>query len=429
MSNNIVSSDILNLTYKQTVHSSGLKIVTCNMPDYTGVFVRLSVNYGSVDTKYTLDNGKTYKEVPAGIAHFLEHKMFESEEGDTFDKYSAFGAFANAYTSYDYTEYTFSCTDNFKEALEVLFEQTITSYFTDKTVEKEMDIIANELLMYDNDAEWICQKNLLKCMYHNSEMRDDIGGTVESIQNITPQMLYDCYKTFYNLHNITLFVTGNFDENVIFQTADKMLTDVPMPNFQVKYNDEPIEVKDRYICEKQPISKPMFKIGFKNKVISGINAYKQEILNEMTAELLCGNVSKLDEIFRKKNYINSSMYVDVEQGKNFNFIILGGESSDYKSIYSEITEKINDTVKNGFTDEEKELFECIKKMTYADFILRFTNLSGVLSMLKRGQVYNIDNIFDILEFIKTIQIDDIMNSLKEYFNTECTVLSVIECEK
>ena len=426
----MVKNDMLSLAYKKSVHSSGLNIVTAQMPEYTGVFVRLSVNYGGTDTKYTTDGGKTVRELPLGIAHFLEHKMFETEKGDTFDNYSALGIFANAYTSYDYTEYIFEGTENFREGLEVLFEQTITSYFTEKTVAKEMDIIANELMMYDNDPEWICQRNLLEAMYKNGEIRNDIGGTLETIRDITPEMLYDCYKTFYNLHNMTLFVSGNFDESIIFETADKMLKNVEPVDFSIVYNDEDINYIDKkLVCVRQPISKPMFKIGFKNKVIDGLDAYKQEILNEMVAELLFGDISKLDEKFRKKGYINSSMYVEVEEGKSYNFIVIGGESSDYNAIYEEAINKINYVAKNGFTEEEYDLFERVKKMTYADYILRFTSPKGVLSMLKRSQFYDIDDIFVIIDFIKGITIDDLQRAVIEYYNTDRSALSVIECEE
>jgi predicted Zn-dependent peptidase len=175
--------------YLEIDHPSGLKIVLYPKEGYTSTYAVFGTKYGSIDRSFKKSGDEKIHEVPAGIAHFLEHKLFESEDGDAFEKYAKTGASANAYTSFDATCYLFSCTENLMESLEILMNFVQNPYFTAQTVEKEQGIIGQEIRMYDDDPQWRVMFNLLGALYHNHPVKIDIAGSVESIAEINADLL------------------------------------------------------------------------------------------------------------------------------------------------------------------------------------------------------------------------------------------------
>ena len=191
--------------------------------NYSSTYAIFGTNYGSIDTKFKRSDKDEWTVVPEGIAHFLEHKLFESEDLDAFERFAKTGASANAYTSFERTGYLFSCSANFKKNLEILLDFVQNPYFTQATVEKEQGIIGQEIDMYKDAPDWEVMFNCLRTMYHNLPVRIDIAGTQESIAQITAKTLYGCYDNFYNLHNMVLAVAGNADVDEIVEVADKVL--------------------------------------------------------------------------------------------------------------------------------------------------------------------------------------------------------------
>ncbi|MGN1443956.1 MAG: EF-P 5-aminopentanol modification-associated protein YfmH, partial [Acutalibacteraceae bacterium] len=222
METKTIESKLLNEKYVEINHKSGLKIFVMEKPDYTGAFAMFGTKYGSVDTCFKLKNEADYTKVPEGIAHFLEHKLFESEDLDAFERFEKTGANANAFTSFDKTCYIFQCADNFSESLEILLDFVKHPYFTEATVQKEQGIIGQEIKMYQDDPDWQVLFNLLRGLYVNNPVRIDIAGTVESIAQINADLLYSCYNTFYNLSNMALAVVGNVTVNQVLEIADKV---------------------------------------------------------------------------------------------------------------------------------------------------------------------------------------------------------------
>ncbi len=198
-----IKSQLTGDKYYKVKHKSGLNIYVYEKEGYNSTYAVFGTRYGSINTTFS-SNGGEKMTVPDGIAHYLEHKLFECEDGDAFAKYAKTGANANAFTSFDKTCYLFSTTDNFKESLEILLDFVQRPYFTEETVAKEQGIIGQEIKMYDDSPEWRVMFNLLEIMYHNHPVKIDIAGTVESIAKITPELLYKCYNTFYNLTNMAL---------------------------------------------------------------------------------------------------------------------------------------------------------------------------------------------------------------------------------
>ena len=204
MNKEIIRNELTGDEYTLIRHKSGLDILVWEMEGYSTTEALFGTKYGSVNTKFKTAGDSGYTVVPEGIAHFLEHKLFENEDCDVFELYAKTGASANAYTSFDKTCYLFSCSENYKESLDILLSFVQAPYFTQETVEKEQGIIAQEIKMCNDNPGNRVFYNMLRCLYHEHPVKIDIAGTVESIQKIDADLLYKCYNTFYNLHNMVL---------------------------------------------------------------------------------------------------------------------------------------------------------------------------------------------------------------------------------
>ena len=217
MSNSIreIRNDLLGDAYYECKHPSGLTILVYPKKDYASTYAVFGTNYGSIDT-FLKEKGGEAQALPEGTAHYLEHKLFESEELDAFTRFAETGAAANAYTTFDKTCYLFSCSSNFRENLKILLDFVQHPYFTEETVRKEQGIIGQEIQMYQDSPGWQVLFNLLRCLYHSHPVKIDIAGTVDSISHITADLLYGCYNSFYSLNNMVLAVAGN-------TTADEVL--------------------------------------------------------------------------------------------------------------------------------------------------------------------------------------------------------------
>lgn len=249
-----VRNELLNEVYYDIDHPSGLKILVMPKAGYESSYAIFATKYGSIDTMIQLEDG-SFEQIPEGTAHFLEHKLFESEDLDAFERFAKTGASANAYTSFDRTGYLFSCSANFKKNLEILLDFVQNPYFTQATVEKEQGIIGQEIDMYKDVPDWEVMFNCLRNMYHNLPVRIDIAGTHESIAQISADTLYGCYNNFYNLYNMVLSVAGNTTVEEVLEVADKVLKPVKGKMAQRKVIDEPKEVIKDYCEEKLSVDR------------------------------------------------------------------------------------------------------------------------------------------------------------------------------
>ena len=250
--------------YFKIDHLSGLTIYVYPKEGYNSAYAIFGTRYGSINTCFSVDDGAKIT-VPDGIAHYLEHKLFESEDGDAFVRYAKTGANANAYTSFEKTCYLFSCTDKFDESLEILLDFVQDPYFTAQTVAKEQGIIGQEIKMYDDSPEWRVMFNMLEGMYKHHPVKIDIAGTVDTIAEITADKLYDVYNVFYNLNNMVICVSGNITVEQVLKTADKMLKPSDKRKITNYFEDEPYEINEPYVEQSFPVSMPLFNLGFKEK--------------------------------------------------------------------------------------------------------------------------------------------------------------------
>ena len=242
---------------------SGLTVLVRPMPGYSGTHVIYATRFGSIDRDFRVDGREVH--LPAGVAHFLEHKMFEDEDGDAFAKFAKTGANANAFTSFDRTCYLFTATEQLDESLDVLLGMVGRPYFTEQTIAKEQGIIGQEIKMYDDSPDWRLITGLFECLYHSHPIRSDIAGTVESIAEITPEMLYDCCKAFYAPNNMVLAAAGSTSmEQILAACARHGLLD-PRPEERVQrlWADEPMTLATAEKRIRMPVSKPCFGLGFK----------------------------------------------------------------------------------------------------------------------------------------------------------------------
>jgi predicted Zn-dependent peptidase len=418
-----IKNESLGEKYFYMKHPSGLNIYVYPKEEYSSTYAIFGTKFGSINNKFKTIDGNI-KEVPDGIAHYLEHKLFEGEGIDAFSQYAKTGASANAFTSFDKTAYLFSCTDNFEESLKILLDFVQSPYFTEETVKKEQGIIEQEIKMYEDSSEWNVLLNLLNAMYHNHPIKTDIAGTVESIAKITPELLYDCYENFYSLNNMSLCITGNVDIKTIFSVIDKDLKFKTAKNFKPEsiFPEEPREVVKKYVSENFEIALPIFNYGFKEDIKD------EEITSEYLAYIdiiLYSISSKSSEMYEKlldEELINmSSFSYEYFHGPNYASIIFSGESKDPKKASKMITKEIKKIHKNGL---DKDMFEISKKSLYGQHISIFNSISSMANILL-GFSFSNKEFFDYITNLSNANIDTANKIFEKILNPRYTSLSVV----
>lgn len=406
-------------------HRSGLDVLIWKMEGFTTTEALFGTKYGSVNNRFkTVDTGD-YIDVPDGIAHYLEHKLFENEDCDVFELYAKTGASANAFTSFCETAYTFSCSDNYEQSLEILLEFVQKPYFTEENVEKERGIIAQEIKMSKDSPDRACFFNMLNAMYRYHPVKIDIAGTVESIQKINADLLYKCYNTFYNLHNMALCIAGNVDEEKVMEICDKCLVPAEDKKLEFSFPDEPSEIVEPRVTEKFTVGTPLFSIGIKCPVYTGRQMVKMEVAAGIILQMLAGPMSPLYKELFDEGIINSSFGTEVfnsEQG--FFTCICSGESRSPDEVYKRYLQEIERIKREGF---DEKLFEKIRRSKYGAVIRGFNNVENCADIMLESYIQGV-NAFDSVEFLATLTLEDITNAFEELFDISKAVISIIENE-
>ncbi len=404
----------------KTVLDSGLEIYVVERPEYSSAYALFGTKYGSIDTRFSRD-GVNFIEVPEGIAHFLEHKLFESEDGDAFTRYAKTGAYANAYTSFDRTCYLFSCTSKFKENFEILLDFVQSPYFTAKTVQKEQGIIGQEIRMYEDSPSWRVMFNMLAAMYENHPVRIDIAGTVESIAKIDDKLLYDCYNTFYHPSNMFICVAGNIKtDDVIKQVCDSIKKNDSINIVRGTF-EEKEGVRKHYTEQFLQVGQPLFCYGFKITSNEPIMPVRDRIGFQLALDLLAGDNSDLFEKLINDGLVNDEFETEVFTGHGYTAILFSGESKNPEMVKAEINCEIDRMLKQGV---DFELFEAVKRGMYGDAVKRFNNVEAIASQLSECAI-NGEKVFDDLEVLSNITLSEVMVYLNE-LKTENSVLSVVK---
>ena len=407
------------------VHKSGLSVSVLPKPGFSKYYAVLSTKYGSNDVCFKAREEDEFVEIPDGIAHFLEHKMFEQPDGtNAFDKFSLYGANANAFTSFNNTAYLFQSTDFFYENLAHLLDYVYSPYFTDENVEKEQGIIGQEIRMYDDDPDWRVMFNMLKAMYTNHPIRRDIAGTVESISKIDKDLLYYCYNIFYHPENMVLFVTGDIDKDKIEEILDKYVP-VKEEHFcaVIKEYEEPENVNKSVITDTLAVSKPIFSMGYKDnsEITLGKELAKKNLTTSILLKMFIGDSSPLYKKMYDEGIINDTFYDDQTLNRDYSFIQFAGEADDPYKVKDCIFEEVRRIKKEGLSEDA---FLRIKKNMYGKYIKSFNNIESIGNSYSSNFFLGID-LFDFLEVYDTITIDDAKNRFDELFNEDMFVISII----
>ena len=408
---------------------NGLTVMILPKKDTLKKYVIWGTNYGSNDSKFIVPGEEQETAVPDGIAHFLEHKLFEQKNGtNSLDTLSALGVNANAYTTNDHTAYLFECTDNFYPALDEFMDYVQNPYFTDENVEKEKGIIGQEIMMYDDHPFWRVYMNTMDCLYHNNPIKIDIAGTIESIAEIDKEVLYKCYNTFYNPSNMLLFVAGDFvPEEILEEIKKRLINSHSQTEIKRIYPEEPKEINKNTSVKEMELSEPLFIIGIKDPIGENCAPAQSEMVRkhigiEILLNMLVGKSSETYKKMYDKGLIIAEPDTDYEFTKYYGHITIGGQSKDPEKILEIIKEKIKEYQKNGL---DKEHFERIKKMIYGDYIKEYNDIAGISRMFMSDYFKGI-NSFDYLEEFKTISLEYVHDLLKGLLKEENMILSIVK---
>lgn len=402
-------------------HPSGLKILVMPKEGYSGAYAIFATKYGSIDTALPQSDGG-YRAIPEGTAHFLEHKLFESEDLDAFERFAKTGASANAYTSFDRTGYLFSCTGNFKKNLEILLDFVQHPYFTQQTVEKEQGIIGQEIMMYKDAPDWECTFNLLRALYHNHPVKVDIAGSCESIAEISADLLYECYGSFYDLGNMVLAIAGNVNIDDIIEVADSFIEKKANGTLiQRKPVDEPKETVTDYIEEKLSVGTPQFNLGFKETWGTPERTTKEEIAMDMLLDIISGPSSDLYKRLLDMKLINTSFSYEYFTGFGYSSVIFGGESCDPKAVEKEIKAEIERFRESGI---DEDTFSRTRKKLYGRMIMGLNDVDEIANDMALSYFAG-ENIFTDFEIYKDITASFLEEMLSKTLQNEYSALSVI----
>lgn len=404
---------------------SGLKVYFIPKKGYTKKYAIFSTNYGSTDNEFISIDDNQKKQVPEGIAHFLEHKLFEEPEANIFEKFSTLGANVNAYTSFAQTSYLFYSTDFFYENLELLINFVQNPYLTDENVEKEKGIIAQEIRMYEDNPSWRVMFNLLDAMYVNHPVKIDIAGTLESINTIDKETLYKCYNTFYNPSNMVLFVVGDLDFEKIVDVVDSSERKDLARNVKIKriFPEEPKKLNKKEVVQNMMTANTLFHMGFKDLDVGYIGEakVKKDIVTNIILDMLFSDSSKFYNEFYETGLIDGSFNSYYTGKKTYGHSLIFGQSPDPKKLYGEIVNLIQKPVEEIL---DEETFTRIKRDNLGSFLMGLNSIEFIANSFT--DLYFEDFLLiDHLDLMDKIKYEDILIRFKEHFKEENLALSII----
>ena len=400
---------------------SGLKCYIIPKKGFSEKHAMLCVDFGSTDLEFEIDRQRIT--TPEGIAHFLEHKAFEDEKLDYFDEFTKLSGNVNAYTNFNSTAYYFSAHENFKACLELLFDMVLDLYVTDETVEKEKGIIEQEISMYDDDPSWRVYFNMLQGLYKKSPVRNEIAGSAESIAEIDVKLLRQCFESFYTPANMALVCAGDFDENEIFEVADKKTSHLKSKSIIKIYPDEPVVALDASslnIRERMSVAKPLFCLGYRDALKA--DKLHDTVSTKILLDIIAGGSSEVYNRLYRQGLLDSGFGMDYSNGSCYSITMFSGASKDVQTVCDEIMKTIENIKAVGV---DKESFERIRKKQLGRYLRSFNSVSTISGMQADFYLKGF-SIFDIAEVMENMRIDDINNRVNECFGKGNLCLSVVD---
>lgn len=387
---------------------NGLKVYLLPKPDFSKTYGLFSTKFGSIDTTFVPLDEKEMIKVPDGIAHFLEHKMFEMKDGDASDKFAALGANTNAFTSSTRTAYLFNTTSHEKECVELLLDFVQDIYLTDQTVEKEKGIINQEIGMYDDDPDWRCYFGSIQNLYQEHPVKIDIAGTVETVSQIDKETLEKCYHTFYHPSNMMLFVVGRFDveEMMAFIRNNQQKKNfIKESVIQRKIVKEPYDVAKKNEVLKMDVLMPKVIVSMKiNDILDNpLERLKRELSMNLLLDLLFAKSSPLYEEWMNEGLINDSFSANFTQERDYCFLQIGGDAFVPEKLKDKIMDLIDNIQQVKITETD---FLRVKKKNIGILISVFNSPESIANLFSR-YYFEGHMIFDLIDTLSQLTIEDI----------------------
>ncbi len=413
---------VIGESYEKIIHKSGLTVYFMKKQEKAKKAAMIAAKFGSINYTFTAPDGRQVT-VPNGTAHFLEHKLFEGETGNAFDFYAKTGAKANAYTSNDKTAYYFVCSDRFEENLDTLLSFVTHPYLTTENVEKEKGIIAQEIKMYEDEPGWQGYFTMVQGLYQDHPIRRDIAGTVEDIYSLTPEILMDCYRTFYHPSNLVLAVVGDVEKKSVFTALDRYFADPSDLSVGTMPIEEPDPAGERYVEKSMLIAKPIFHLGFKDNDtdVSGFELSKKEMEVEILLEYLFGKSSPFYKELYEKGVINSEFDCWYDLSDYFSFCVINGESDDPKAVEETAFRYIEQLKTEGV---EEKRFRAIRNGLYGALVME-TDQAYTMANRMVANYLNGAETFDAIDALQKITPEDLVLRAQRIFDKERSCLSVI----
>ena len=402
------------------VHPSGLRIFVMPKEGYDSVYALFSTKYGSIDTAFKNENGE-FETIPEGTAHFLEHKLFESEDLNAFERFAETGASANAYTSFEETAYLFKSSGDVEKSLEILIDFVQNPYFTAETVEKEQGIIGQEIRMYQDLPDWKIMFNLLKALYTDHPVRIDIAGTQESIAKIDADLLYKLYNRFYNTSNMILTVVGGIDPEKVFEIVNKTLKNKksePISRRFIKENPVP---EKAYVEEALSVSKKQFMLGFKEDIQEPELSLKEELASDILLDALFGVSSDFFRKLMDEKLIEMDFDASLFNGFGYSCVMFSGSTDEPEKVSQMVKDEIERVKKEGV---DPEAFNRSKRKLYGSFVGDYNSISSMARRISHLS-FGGNKPFDELKICSEITLKDVQKRL-EVIKNEYSALSVIK---
>ncbi len=422
MNINKISFQKADAGYYCVKHPSGLTIYFYPTPAKNKCAAMIATKFGSINRDFKKYCSDEWVTIPDGVAHFLEHKLFEGKDGNAFDYYAKTGAKANAYTSNDRTAYYFVTSDHFYESLEILLSFVKHPYFTPENVEKEKGIIGQEIKMYDDEPSWQGYISLLQSLYIEHPVRIDIAGSEKSIAKITDEILYDCYKVFYNNANLCLCIAGDLDIDKILEICDKQLPFEPTEPILQNIPIEPNEIANQYVEKSMDVSKSQFYIGIKDNDYSDTKDWaKHELCNKILISILFGESSQFFKKLYQKAIINTEFAFEYEHGIGYGFLLFAGESDNPLLVKEAISDLCKHFSKDMISQKD---FLRVRNAIYGDLIRVLDSAESIVNHFVSNHMYGGD-IFSQLQTISDISVDDVVAVGESLLKSDSMAMSVI----
>ena len=417
-----ITSELLDGRYYKHKTSSGLSVYVYEMPEKSSVSAQLSVGFGSANTR--MYRGKDTVSIPEGTAHFLEHKMFEKNGEDTFSYFADLGASANAYTTFNRTTFVFrSSVDEYEKALTILLDTLNEPRFTNEGIEKEKEIISDEIRMYLDDPSWRASFGLFRNLYKNISINTDIAGSEESIRRINAELLNECFNSFYRPENMTLAVCGSVKHDDIFAIAEAYTpNDRTEKTLTIRSSEEPLCVLSTCSRSSMNVAMPLFCYGYKEKNIEQFESMQTELLMDIVLDLVAGESTDLFKTLYENNLINDSFGSGFYSGPEYVCTFFEGESPYPEMVRDHIRNTIKTIKTNGF---DSELFEERARSSLGAYISLFDSPGSVAGSLVSCHFKKAD-LYDIIQFVNRIDIDSANRLARSCFDEDNSSICIVD---